>query len=406
MSLCLLCARFVLALSCRQAVEDCQPGIIIHHTTLQVYNGTAMTTELTLLLPFSVPPHETADTLGTDLLKQLELPAFGKLLTHANTPGDNGADEAHGNAYLPTLPHERWLAAAANLPQEDGLPTAPYMRLATGAPAGTGPVACLQPIHIHAARDHLVLLNPDALHIEAAEAEALIAAIQPLLDDSGIRLEAPLPGYWFIPGTTFGSLQAASPARAIGRNIDLWMQSGERARDWRKFQNEIQMTWFDHPVNREREATGRLTVNSVWLHGMGAPAPVPRFADAVWADELFIRGLAMQGGIPATAVPAALNDIRLPDGRLLAVLDDAVDAYLNADWALWLDAMHAMEARWFAPALAAMQAGTLSRIQLVLANDTHYLTRTVTRAALRKFWRGFGTRTDWRRQLLASGISA
>ncbi|HVL09473.1 MAG TPA: hypothetical protein VM512_10005 [Burkholderiaceae bacterium] len=376
-----------------------------------------MTTELTLILPGVLPPRENRETLGIDLLRQLELPALEKLLARME-PAVPSQDETHDDAYLPSLPHERWLAAMAGLSTSGpSLPTAPYMRLAartlpgkadSKAPASTASTstwACLQPVHIHAARDHLVLVDPALLDLQADEAEALHETIRPILAELGMTLDLPLPGHWFVSGETFGMLEAATPARAIGRNIDLWMQAGERAREWRRFQNEVQMIWFDHPVNQAREAAGRPTVNSVWLHGTGALQKVAPLADVVWADDLFARGLALSAGTPANPAPTALSDCNLPPGRALIMLDHASSSSANGDWATWLDIMRRLEADWFAPALVALGAGQIQKLQLVVSNDTHVATRTIMRTGLRKFWRGLRS-SDWRQRWLTLGGKA
>jgi hypothetical protein len=330
----------------------------------------------------------------------LELPALGKLLAHA-TVADQ---ETHDNPYLRTLPHERWLARLAGL-DEEAIPTAPFMRLADhgGKKADGLGWACLQPVHIHAARDHLVLFNPHALAVTPDESAALLASVAPLLAEQDIVLDAPRPDRWYLPATVFGPLDAAPPQRAVGRNIDVWMQSGERARAWRRLQNEMQMMWHDHPVNVAREADGRIAINSVWLHGTGQLQAVPKFADRMWADGAFPRGLALHAGIALDPLPAWHPSV---DGRVLAIDERAADAYLNADWALWLDAMRALEAAWFVPALAAMQAGTLDRLNLVLASDSHHITFSVARGDLRKFWRRWGAGNDWRATLAAIGAPA
>lgn len=379
-----------------------------------------MTTHLTLIVPFSVPPgagdDATDDVVPGALLRQLELPALGKLLTRA-TPGPR---ETHDDPYLRSLPQERWLAGRAGLDTAQ-VPTAPFMRLAdraaAGLPAGDAGDAgeageagwaCLQPVHIHAARDHLVLMHPDQVEIAPAEADALRAAIAGLLDESGIRLEAPRPARWYVPEATFGELLATTPVRATGRNIDIWMQAGPRARDWRRFQNEIQMTWHSHPVNEAREATGRLPVNSVWLHGGGKVRPVRKLADTVLSDDPFLAGLALAGGSQTGPQPARFADLPAPDGAgsVLTLLDSATEAHISADWGLWLERMHALDAEWFQPVLDALMAGQLQAATFVLGGENHFAEFTVTRADLRKFWRGLGARGDWRALLSNLAMAA
>ncbi len=371
----------------------------------QVYNLGTMMTHLTLIVPFSVPPGAAidADGGGNDamleaLLRQLELPALGKLLTRASP----GPRERHDDPFQRSLPHERWLAGRAGL-DTVRVPSAPFMRLADIGAAGAGAAAndgqawaCLQPVHIHAARDHLVLMDPAQLHVRAEESAALHAAVSDLLRESGILLETPHPARWYIPEAVFGPLVAASPLRATGRNIDVWMQSGVRARDWRRIQNEIQMTWYDHPVNQAREAAGELSINSVWLHGGGILQQVPRLADTVLTGDAFLHGLALAGGTVCQPAPARFKAIESIEGSAMVLLEDAIEAHIAEDWGLWIERMHALDAEWFSPALAALEGGQLQAVTLMLAGDNHYAEFTVRRADLRKFWRGLGQRGDWR----------
>lgn len=376
-----------------------------------------MMTHLTLIVPFSVPPgagnDATDDVVSGALLRQLELPALGKLLTRAAP----GLRETHDDLFLRTLPQERWLAGRAGLDTRR-VPTAPFMRLADlrqraadrqpdaaqAPPAadlrrqedGDQGWACLQPVHIHAARDHLVLMHPDQLEIRADEAAALRAAIDDLLRESGIALDAPHPARWYVADDVFGELEATTPVRATGRNIDIWLQAGARARDWRRLQNEIQMTWHDHPVNQAREAEGRLTINSVWLHGGGKLSLVNRLADAVLTDDPFLAGLALAGDSLLDPQPARFEEIAKADGHVMAMLDTAAEAHIAQDWGLWLERMHTLDAQWFTPVLAALADGRIMGVTLVLGGENHYAEFTVRRADLRKFWRGMGARGDWR----------
>ncbi|WP_373379769.1 hypothetical protein [Cupriavidus nantongensis] len=372
-----------------------------------------MMTHLTLIVPFSVPPGAGDD--GRDdvvpgaLLRQLELPALGKLLTRA-APGPR---ERHDDPFLRSLPQERWLAGKAGL-DTVRVPLASYMRLAdsAGAAADTPAAAdaqswaCLQPVHIHAARDHLVLMPPGQLGLRPQEAAALREAIDALLQESGIALETPCPQRWYLPEAVFGPLEATTPLRAAGRNIDIWMQAGERARDWRRLQNEIQMTWFDHRVNQAREAAGEVPVNSVWLYGGGALQPVPRLADTVLSNDPFLSGLALAADSRVLPVPAGLAGAAGLEGPVLAMLDSAIEAHVAEDWGLWLDRMHALDADWFAPALEALAAGRIGAITLVLGGENHFAEFTVRRADLRKFWRGMGQRGDWRALLSDLALAA
>jgi hypothetical protein len=85
--------------------------------------------------------------------------------------------------------------------------------------------------------------------------------------------------YWQHPQAE--SLLSSMPARALGRNVDIWMPGGDEqaARFWRRLHNELQMTWHEHSVNQKREQQGLPSANGLWLYGSGAlpqtPSPSP-----------------------------------------------------------------------------------------------------------------------------------
>lgn len=338
----------------------------------EVYNLGAMIPELTLIVPFCAPAAEVAD----DAYRQLTLPGLERLLARAR----EAARERHDDAYLPTLPHERWLAEHAGLPAGT-LPSAPYMRLSDGAAADTRTWACLQPIHIHAARDHLVMLDPAHLRLEAEDAEALRQAIAPLIAESGLTLDAPHPARWYLADAPFGELHGAAPQRAAGHNIDIWMHQGEQERAWRKFQNEVQMTWYDHPVNRARDARGLLPVNSVWLFGQGALVDTRPIAERMVGEEPFFAGLCRAAG--ATELSArTLAELPADDTSAAVLLDAASTPFLSADWYDWLEALRVYDRDWFVPAADALADGRIDAVSLVLTGDSHYAHYRITRREL------------------------
>ncbi len=338
----------------------------------EVYNLGAMIPELTLIVPFCAPAAEVAD----DAYRQLTLPGLERLLARAR----EAERERHDDAYLPTLPHERWLAKHAGLPISP-LPSAPYMRLADGGNADTRTWACLQPVHIHAARDHLVMLDPAQLRLEAGDADALRAAIAPLVDEMGITLDATHAARWYVADSPFGDLIAAAPQRATGHNIDIWMHKGEQERAWRKFQNEIQMTWYDHPVNQAREARGLLPVNSVWLFGQGALVDARPIAERMIGADAFFAGLCHAGH--ATELCAeTLSAVPFDDTSAAALLGDAGKPYLSADWYDWIETLRAYDRDWFTPAADALAGGRIDAVSLVLTGDSHYAHYRVTRREL------------------------
>jgi hypothetical protein len=362
---------------------------------------------LHLLLPFALPAAAEASTA----LYDIQSPALDKLLARATL-----VERVIGEDFQRTLPHERWMArqfgtVASGAGAADEAPLAPYMLRADGGEPGTSTWACVQPVHVRIAHDHLVLIDPASLALTDDEASTLLDVARPLIEELGVRIEAPKPSRWYLASDAFGTLAGASPLRASGRNIEIWLpheaHTGERSRAWMKLQNEVQMAWFEHPVNEAREARGLPSVNSIWFHAQGAAQPVKSPFIRVLSDAAATRGLALTAGVEIGAPPSSFaalspgangarsgahagNDAA---ATTLVELDPFSAPYIEQDWARWNEAFAALETDWFAPALAALQAGQLGELGLTLCGDTGSVTLTITRGDLRKFWR---------RRLLAS----
>jgi hypothetical protein len=192
----------------------------------------------------------------------------------------------------------------------DAVPAAPFELL--GLQGGTidpkSVFACIQPVHLHATRDHLVLMHPDHIPLSAAESAALLAEAKPLLqDDFKADVIAADPHHWFINPAHFASLATHSVDQAHGRNIDWWLPRDTtevgRARAWRKLQNEIQMLWHISPINEARQASGLPAINSIWISGIGSISDLQtpdelHTASHIITDQPLLKGLAVHLHIP------------------------------------------------------------------------------------------------------------
>jgi len=382
------------------------------------------------------------------LLTARETPAFDTLLRRARL-----IDSDTGDDYQRSLPHERWLSRRYGLPPihaAQDAPLAPFMMLAdgldpsamaadpdrtideAGAMTSGGVVqwACLEPAHIEVTHDRLVLAHPQTLGIDATEATHLAEEIATSATARGLYFVAPSPTRWYLGerrGTLLAGLHGASPLRAAGRSIDIWLPVDETQADaegvaprssrWMGFQTELQMAWHAHPVNTMREARGARAVNAVWLHGRGTWPP-PAIPDApfsiTFADAAAARGLSIAAGRPARPLPANFaalcaglresghvadtpnpDEARRTQGgagdsppQTILIQTDALSLpMIDEDWRSWLDAFAALDQSWFAPALQALREHVIDEIRLTPCGEQAAKTLSIRRGDLLAFWR-------------------
>jgi hypothetical protein len=277
---------------------------------------------------------------------------------------------------------------------EDEAPLAPYMLLADGGDPRDAVWACVEPVHVQVAHDHLILLDPETLELSMDEAAALLDTARPLIEELGIELAAPTPLRWYLSSEQLGALAGAAPLRAAGRNIEIWLpheaHTGERSRAWMKLQNEVQMAWFEHPVNAAREARGLPPANSIWLHAQGRMTPVAQPFACVLSSAAATRGLALASRATSGAPPASFAQwiaARPASGVTLVELGNLCAPFVQQDWRRFRTEFAALEREWFAPALDALQRGALDALELTLCGDTGSTTLSIRPFDLKKFWR-------------------
>ena len=221
-------------------------------------------------------------------------------------PGEDAFDSEEEQAMtdrpVKGLPHERFLLGGL-------VPLAPVLLLGqtsqTISPSEF--IACLQPVHLHATRDHLILMGQNQIDLTQTESAELLKAALPLIEDD-FQKSILFQGrhYWFIPAGPFTSLESYSIDQAHGRNIDWWMPRDTSedgiAKRWRKLQNEIQMLWHIDPVNETRAQHGMPSINSLWISGIG------RLSD-VQAPQVIAQSKHLYGPYPLLAGLAKLLSI-------------------------------------------------------------------------------------------------
>lgn len=326
---------------------------------------------LELILPFSIPP----SGLENDLLKAMQTPALARLIASAKRMPLRNIDP-----FSKALIHEYFLANELQGAHDCDPPVTLNRMQSMGLRPTEGRWFTLQPVHIHIARDHLVLTDQRRLDISEQESRVLFEIAKTATDEAGMTLQYGDASTWFLRADGWTGLKTASADAACGHNVDIWMPDGEYARAWRKLQNEIQMLWFAHTLNDEREAQGKKAINSVWLSG-GADTLMKQekrrhtaqsFADLLSAPDL-------------QNLQNAQNNATTTDTTCV-LLEHLTESAINSDWGQWLTQMQTLENDWFAPVLAALKNRQLNSITLH-CSDAHLLASfKLTPWSLHQFW--------------------
>ena len=350
---------------------------------------------ISLVLPFALPVPEFAP----DLIRALEAPALAALLSRSSSQMFRPLE---GSARV--LPHELWIARSLGLANGTAPGFATSSMRGYGLDPGDGTWFIVNPAHIQIAHSHLMMGDTRRLDLSEEEARGLFDIARACCEDAGHALLYGAPDTWFLRADTWDGIQTASPDAAVGMNLTDWVPAGQQARAFRKLQNEVQVSWYTHPVNAAREARGQAPINSIWPWGASSMAGehalklvaraagklAPQPAVATYATPGWLTALADQrfdslGGIGGL-ITAGDADGGADKGRLL-VCGNAAAAAIAADWHAWLQEMHTLEQTLFAPLLAAVRTGRIKALRLVLSHRDGHLETTTTPMAQRKFWR-------------------
>lgn len=224
------------------------------------------------------------------------------------------------------------------------------LSLAAQAPLWLGEL-----VHIAPSRDGAALLPAAQLAITPAESEALFSSSVQWFEGTGFAAEYIDANYWrIIPAEGFQA-PTVSSALVSQSAVNNWWEQDTATRPWRKLINELQMFWFNHPVNQQRAAEGKPSINSLWL----------------------------QGG----ACAEQFSNMPPPPYQLFSYLEAPNQ---QQDWARWIAAWQALEKNCFAP-LAQQPT------RLVLCGQSRYLVFTPRPSNwLQRIFAS--TRTDWKKQ--------
>ena len=204
-------------------------------------------------------------------------------------------------------------------------------------------------VHIAPARDGAALLPASTLNIQAAQNAALLASAQALCEGTPFRLSPWSDTHWQLHYDSSHPLPPtfASSTLVSRMAVNDWWDQDERSPDWPRIVNEIQMLYFDHPINLLRQEQGLAPVNSLW--------PVGGLPPAAWQPQ------------PITAKTQVITAL--------------TESYLRQDWGQWLAELQQID-----KAIAPLLQDHALQPQLVLTNTNEYVH---ARPQAPRFWQRF-----------------
>lgn len=275
-----------------------------------------------------------------------------------------------GQLTLPELPGlQRWIGAArrSHGPSGQGsevlqnlfgvdpstAPVAPVSYWGVTGQRPATPVLRADPVYLRVETDHLLLFDASALTLSADEAAALVARFNEFYAEDGLRLEAPFPNEWYLFGADALDAGTTPLYRVHARNVGPFLPAGKAGARLRALMNEVQMLFFEHPVNQARGQTGALPVSGIWPWGEGTlPERLPVSWGGVWADDSYARGLATVSETHVGDRAASWREwtaLSKPTGRQLIVLNDALSPARRGDVQAWTAALASLDEAWFQP---------------------------------------------------------
>lgn len=311
-------------------------------------------------------PHEVAGEAGAGL----NLPALEWLLARAQA------------TVLPTDTLEDWLCDTFGVSNQA---IAPLSLLADGMHPGESYWLRADPVHIQMQRDKMILHADVVLTLE--EAEQLCASLNTHFSPEALHFFAPHPQRWYLQLDSVPDMQTHPLSQVAGRNVRSRLPQGSAALRWHRIFNEIQMFFFEHPVNIAREARGQPPVNSLWFWGGGkATKELLRPFSRMISDSTLVVAFAQAAGVPHQDIPHDGKLDIMDHGGVLIVWNGLRDSLLRGNLDAWRDSVQQLE-QGCSVLKNAFRAGHISRLTLDVLAVADARRFILTRGDSWKLWR-------------------
>lgn len=129
------------------------------------------------------------------------------------------------------------------------------------------PIYLMELTHVEMGMHAASLYTAAELAITGEESQALFESAYTLLQESPYQL---LDHQHHLGLMSMGEdfdTALMSPALLATGHLNDWQTPSDLPRPLRNLLSELQMTWFNHPINTARSARGLKPINSAWIYG-------------------------------------------------------------------------------------------------------------------------------------------
>jgi len=123
------------------------------------------------------------------------------------------------------------------------------------------------PVHMQLGRESYFLTAPAPLLASRADAQSIILSLNQHFAGLGYHFYLQ-NDTWFLGLDADPKIMTTPIEKVINKDVAPYLPCGEGSLAWAKFQNEIQMLLFSHPVNTAREMRSEQPINSLWFYGL------------------------------------------------------------------------------------------------------------------------------------------
>ncbi|MEQ1793041.1 MAG: phosphoglycerate mutase [Nitrospira sp.] len=180
---------------------------------------------------------------------------------------------------------------------------------------------------------HTVLDDATAGLIETDEARELIEAINEQLGSETMQFY-PGTGHRHVMVWMKGKPRAVcvDPQSVRGRVISHALPTGDGADILKELMEATHVILRDHPINKERVASGKNPANCIWLWGEGRAIPWPSLPERFQVSGTVVASSDVHRGVGLCAGLDTADSLELGDGQFKALAAAALDAFVRKDF--------------------------------------------------------------------------